>query len=634
MGQKFNDLYIDCKFACLFNVLTFFDISPLYLLANNYYFVSDKISDINFLDYSSLIASANLATREIAVIDSIRDIHLKAGEIVMIKGIIDGEIANHKCNFLITEMSEDSANLIWRVCSHDGGKEEYGIIREDLDRIERLYCNYLDKLYFSGQDIEPTITYFSRKETPQCAIPESYFSYRVFQDNKGLIKQNGNHLLSFLLSEKNIEEKLNLCAVLKSKKIVERYKIENGIGISSTLNILNRQINILEDLPLHFLRHKEEKFIRELCFLEDEIFIKYDEEYTFNSIVNQCIQVNDNFKTIALQQIVNGHVLTKNKQNNSMNGIIMVGNKKCFYKAQEIESHLMELCGYYQLHSSFPVPELLFAVVFNDFGVIIYEYDDSVGPGKGLLNDYLVSDDSFYSLEFLEYIKSNYCKVKMKNSYPMQKFFEDRVEKRLKKYLDYSWVEKKVDIGLREPMSTKDIIAECALYFKTQRTYKCVLSHGDLNTMNIGTKPIFFDFVTSGYNYLDAEVAVFSISLLFMDLYYSPKYHMKSYQNHEKICGMVPNVQLEFFAGENTIKIKSFPKTEKKRKSVVKLYLQELEYDNSTLVYYIIMRFLTIFDIEKYEMSDKMYTLYLVHFFYHQMKRMEFSDIIDLIETI
>ena len=53
------------------------------------------------------------------------------------------------------------------------------------------------------------------------------------------------------------------------------------------------------------------------------------------------IKVNDNFKITTLQQMVNGNILTKNKQNNSINGIIVIGNKKCFYKVQEIKSYFM-----------------------------------------------------------------------------------------------------------------------------------------------------------------------------------------------------------------------------------------------------------------------------------------------------
>lgn len=150
------------------------------------------------------------------------------------------------------------------------------------------------------------------------------------------------------------------------------------------------------------------------------------------------IKVNDNFKITTLQQMVNGNILTKNKQNNSINGIIVIGNKKCFYKVQEIKSYFMELQGYYQMYSKFPIPELVFAVVFNDCGVIIYKYEDSISPGRGLLNDYLISEDSSEPFDFLKCIKLNYRNVKTRNSYPMQKFFEGRVESRLKKYLNYS----------------------------------------------------------------------------------------------------------------------------------------------------------------------------------------------------
>lgn len=52
------------------------------------------------------------------------------------------------------------------------------------------------------------------------------------------------------------------------------------------------------------------------------------------------------------------------------------------------------------MYSKFPIPELVFAVVFNDCGVIIYKYEDSISPGRGLLNDYLISEDSSEPFDF------------------------------------------------------------------------------------------------------------------------------------------------------------------------------------------------------------------------------------------
>lgn len=632
MKNIFNDVYIDCKFACLLNIFAYFNISPLYLLANNYYSISDKIQDIYFMDNNNLMASVNIMTRELAVIDSPKEIKLAKGEVVIIKGMMDGEMRNHKCNYLITAINGNTVDLIWRV--HENNNE-YGNVQVDISWIQKLYKDYMDRIYTTGLDTEPTVTYFSRKDnrSQDLVLSPNYLSYRVFTDHKALIKKNGKNLLSLLLSNRSIEEKILVCAKLKTKKEIEKYKLEHSIGLAGVLTILNKQIAILEKLPRQFMRHREQQLVEELCLLEDDIFRHYDIDFSFNQIVDRCIQIKEKFSLDSMQHISKGEILTTNVQNNSVNGIVLKDGERCFYKVQEIQNHFMELCGYYQLCLSFPVPDLLFAAAFGDYGVIIYKYDDSVGTDRGLLTDLLSSNNSAGSLAFLECIKTNYCKKKVQTSYPMQMFFEGRVESRLKKYLDCTWVNKGVDIGVGGIVRTSDIINECLSYFKKQRTYTCVLSHGDLNTMNIGTKPIFFDFVTSGYNFINAEIATFSISTLFIDLFFSPKYHRKSYQDHEKICEIVPDVDVNFFIEEDIIEIKCIPITQAKRRLIIEKYLTKLEYEQATLVYYIIMRLLTIFDVEKYEIKDKMYTLFLVHFFYHQMRDQAFLAVIELIET-
>lgn len=632
MKNIFNDVYIDCKFACLFNVFSYFNISPLYLLANNYYFISDKIQDIYFMDNNNLMASVNIMTRELAVIGSPKEIKLKNGEVVIIKGMRDGENQNHKCNYLITAINGNIANLIWRLREKD---DEYGNVQVNISWIQKRYKDYIDKIYATGLDTEPTVTFFSKKDnrSQDLVLSPNYLSYRIFTENRGLIKRNGRNLLSLLLSNRSVEDKILVCSKLKKKKEIEKYKLEHGIGLANVLTVLNKQIAILEKLPLQFMKHSEHQLVEELCLLEDKIFQHYDMDFSFNMIAEQCIQIKKKLSLDNIQHIAKGRVLTTNKQNNSVNGIFLKDGEKCFYKIQKTQNHFTELYGYYQLCLSFPVPDLLFAAAFDDYGIIIYKYEESVGADRGLLIDLLSSNNSSEALDFLEYIKSNYCKKKVQTSYPMQMFFEDRVESRLIKYLDYTWVNKRVDIGVGRVVRTKDIINECVSYFNKQRTYTCVLTHGDLNTMNIGIRPVFFDFVTSGYNYINAEIATFSISTLFVDLFFSPKYHKESFQNHEKICEMVPNVDVDFFVDEDTIEIKSKPMTQAKRRVIIESYLTELEYEPTTLVYYIIMRLLTIFDIEKYEIKDKMYALFLVHFFYHQMRNQNFIDIIRLIET-
>ena len=39
---------------------------------------------------------------------------------------------------------------------------------------------------------------------------------------------------------------------------------------------------------------------------------------------------------------------------------------------------------------------------------------------------------------------------------------------------------------------TRDIINECCEYFNKKHPYRCFLTQGDPNVLNIGIKPIFF----------------------------------------------------------------------------------------------------------------------------------------------
>ena len=88
--------------------------------------------------------------------------------------------------------------------------------------------------------------------------------------------------------------------------------------------------------------------------------------------------------------------------------------------------------------------------------------------------------------------------------------FDNRISKKKKYYLD-------------------EIILKTERYFKAESYLECFLSQGDPNVLNIGTKPILFDYTTSGYNSIIAEFCTCTWSILFNDLYFAPKYHKASH---------------------------------------------------------------------------------------------------------
>ena len=270
----------------------------------------------------------------------------------------------------------------------------------------------------------------------------------------------------------------------------------------------------------------------------------------------------------------------------------------------------------------------------NNYGIILYLYEDTIKNNFGLLHDEITNceieeKDSKFYIDFIDIIKDNY-KIKINSkSYPMQKFFDERIEKRLLNFYSRdNWVDSFVDLGFKERYTTKQIINECVSYFKLDRIYPCVLSHGDLNTLNLGTKPIFFDYITSGYNYLTAEVATFCCSILILDLYFTPKYHSNSYKNHEKRY-ISNEIDIEFEKRDKYIKISSRFKTTKIRKEMILYYLKNLKYNEEDLIYFIIMRLLTVLNINNYSEKDKLYSIFLIHYFYIQLKNYSFEKIIN-----
>lgn len=181
---------------------------------------------------------------------------------------------------------------------------------------------------------------------------------------------------------------------------------------------------------------------------------------------------------------------------------------------------------------------------------------------------------------------------------------------------------------------TREILNECCKYFNEEHKYLCFLTQGDPNVLNIGIKPIFFDFNTAGYNYYVAEFSTFMWSILIADAYFCPKYHMNSYYNHEEICHKQNKYKPEIiYKIENKcITIEGKAKTSNIRANFVLKYLEMLKNNNlkinKDIIYFLIMRILCIFNLNEMSEFDKIYCLYFVHTVY------EISTIGEETETI
>ena len=319
-----------------------------------------------------------------------------------------------------------------------------------------------------------------------------------------------------------------------------------------------------------------------------------------------------------------------NFQNNSINGSTIKNKIKYFFKIMSSERCKQEIKGYLSIKEEYPVPKLVEYIEYTDIGILIYEYVDAIKNNQGLLHDFILNceENYKYNLKVVNNIFQYYgkslkkiCKV---NSFPMEEFYKKRMNTRLLKwYKDWEINEYKILINGTIVINLKEIIRTLKNYFEKVKMYDAFLSQGDPNTVNIGIKPIFMDLTTAGYNYIGAEIAAFIWSELIADAYFCPKYHAKSYKDHEKILHIYdnykPNLKYSINRDKKTIQIDGNIKISKIRKEILNEYLKIFIKNNivvgEELKYYIVMRILCIFNIREMEEIDTIYSLFCVGMF-------------------
>lgn len=625
MNKVFNDVYLNCRFACLCNVLNYFKISPIYLLANNYYYISFdnmEIENIYYYDNILLFKILGIETKQFNKIKSIKNFDLEQGEIAILKQCNEKNDKITKGNILLLNIKENFTTVIGRESAENF---VYSVFDEKNDVIDDKYNLYLK--HFAKIDKYPTVDVFKMDNSNEISnkykyINANFIFYKLFDKFSHKIIKNPTNLEKIFLDNDNIDKKIEFINNLKKVKRAELYKVRK-LNINKLLiELIEEQLKILDIIGYHIYKssNKKQELATKLGQLELEI-----NQCLFSMPVYKCFKDIKTSKNMLdsnnLVLIGDYNVCTLNKQNNSINGTLKKNNKKYFYKIQSIDDFYEELVGYYTICDNFPVSTIKAAYLYNNCGVIIYELEKSIKRNNGLLSDYLSIDNMRTDFKFLDIIVKNYNNFIYKESYPMEKFYKKRIEERLERYFQDDWIKKVVIIDNVHSFKSIDIFKAVKKYFLVSKVHKCVLSHGDLNTMNIGLKPIFMDFIVSGYNCIEAEVALFCVSILFTDLYFSPKYHKRSYHNHEIACNVIPDFYCEYNEDKKYIFIKSQPITTIKRKNLILKYLNSIDYNDSEVIYYIIMRLVTIFNIDNYDAKDKFYTLYLVHYFYEELNR-------------
>lgn len=341
----------------------------------------------------------------------------------------------------------------------------------------------------------------------------------------------------------------------------------------------------------------------------------------------------------------------KNKQIININiknigGVLTLDNFNYFYKILYIEDYKKEIYGYEIIKKFFPVPNLVFKDINNSKGLLIYEYEKSVGFNKGLLVDLFIRDNMNNlkkQKKILILYKNVFLKtIKKTNKNSSKIFFEERINSRLKKFYNNKFIDKydglKIRFNNRQiVLNIKKIKENVEKYFSNNKKKWSVVSQCDPGDLNIGIKPVIFDYLGGGYNPIMAEFAVFFWYNIAQNNYFSPIYNKNTFVNHPRIFNKLDKVELS--ADRLNHKINN------KRKLFLFNYIDNVlaptlketsGYDDwyEDLKNYLAMRILCVFNVAKMERKDLLLSLVYLEIFYNNQNIFKLSDLKKMVDEI
>lgn len=340
--------------------------------------------------------------------------------------------------------------------------------------------------------------------------------------------------------------------------------------------------------------------------------------------------------------------ITVVKANNSAYGNFIFNEEKYFFKIVTIDNLLDEVNGYLEVNGKLNTKKLIKIFNWDDtYYYLIYEYDKTISKDRGLINDvftdYEYNNKTFDKNIFVNIInlyRSNYRNLKLLDYSKNSIFFEQRIKTRLIDwYKDNKDFDKEVNINLEKSTTTRNIISETIDYFNHLDKKLCVLSGGDPNTFNLSVDGTFYDLSTAGYNNIYGELAITFISYLIHDAYLSPKYNKNSYINHDLIFKYRSKFKPKIsFSNDDKINIKSNIVTSSIRKKFIRDYLNMLIDERvpitDNIKYYLVMRILCVFNINKFNKQEYYYSLYLLHYIYNFIQEDALESLVELLDQM
>lgn len=306
-------------------------------------------------------------------------------------------------------------------------------------------------------------------------------------------------------------------------------------------------------------------------------------------------------------------------------GIFEHGGNKYFFKKLSNENFKKEIKGYKLISKLYPVPN--FVLKNADLGILIFDYEKSIGKNSGLLVDIFAKQKALPKSFFN--ILEMYEKVFKKTlSFAKPSGSEIFFEARIKNLTNVSNVFRKFD-GRHVSFNNEDLILQptkikesVEKYFCSNPKKWCIVSQADPNDLNIGLKPIIMDYTAGGLIPLMAEFATYFWYNLAQGSYLALNYNPSSFHNHRMIWKSKEKVDMSKsgvvhkHSRLRIIAIKQYIS------HVIKPTLQKTKnYDwYEDFKNYLAMRILTVWDIDKMSRKDQLLVLSYLEYYYNKTK--------------
>lgn len=228
-------------------------------------------------------------------------------------------------------------------------------------------------------------------------------------------------------------------------------------------------------------------------------------------------------------------LISYNSMTNSINGKCVYRGKESFFKIVSLEEGIAELRGYQLLKSTLDCQRLYDFSFSKDMRtmVLFYDYDPNIGLNRGLFVDALNNRNEYkffqnrFVQDYREIINMVYLAI------PEDALFSGRFGRINHWYtesnlFDVSIFKKTISL-FRKVKESQEFLYN--IYLRHYEKETCIISHGDINELNITQKGVFCDFSYSGVNSYYSEFVVGFCSIAFQN-YFDMKYHPSSYKNH------------------------------------------------------------------------------------------------------